>query len=164
MIGVQMRQISKLDLLIGWATTDMCLIPCISCRWCSDQSAKPLLFSSIFCGLLRIHNFDFFSRRCVALYLCSLMRTSRGMPVSPVYHLPHSHGILYTHWFVCWESLTSPVFINIPRTVCLGLKMFPTLKRFPMRRKFSEIPYHKGLRPYRDMFCLKKDGCFFLAS
>jgi hypothetical protein len=53
--------------------------------------------------------------------------------------------MLYTHCFMCWASLTSPVFINVPRSVCLVFKMVMTLKRFPMRMNFSKIPLTYGI-------------------
>jgi hypothetical protein len=37
-------------------------------------------------------HFDFSSRPCVRLYLLLLTPTSKCLPVSPMYHLPLSHG------------------------------------------------------------------------
>jgi hypothetical protein len=53
--------------------------------------------------------------------------------------------MLYTHCFICWASLTGPVFISVPRSVCLVLKMVLTLKRLPMRLSFSEIRLTYGI-------------------
>jgi hypothetical protein len=74
------------------------------------------------------------------------MRTSKDLLVSPIQRLPQSHGILYTHWLVCWASLAGQVFINVPRNVCLVLKMLLALNQFPMRLNFSEIPVTYGIR------------------
>jgi hypothetical protein len=51
----------------------------------------------------------------------------------------------YSHCFVCWSSLTDPVFIKVPRSACLVLKMVLRLKLFPMRLHFSEIPLTYGI-------------------
>jgi hypothetical protein len=66
------------------------------------------------------------------LYLTSLIHTSKYPLVLQMDHQPQSHGILYTHCFVCWASITSPVFINVLQSVCLVLKMVLTLKWFPV--------------------------------
>jgi hypothetical protein len=54
----------------------------------------------------------------------------------------HQEGlsIQYTHCFGCWASLTGPVFVTAPRSICLLLKMLLTVKRFPVSLNFSEIP------------------------
>jgi hypothetical protein len=88
-------------------------------------------------------NFHFLSRPRVRLCLCSLMR-SKTLLVSPMWHLPHSHGTLCTHCFFWWASPICPVFINDPRSVCLVLNMVLTLKRLPMRLNFSETPLTFG--------------------
>jgi hypothetical protein len=84
------------------------LIPCISCMWHWAQSARPSLQSNIFPSSYSCWaNFDFSSKPCVRLYLCSLMHTSKGLLVSPMEHLSQSYGMLYTHCFVCRASLMS---------------------------------------------------------
>jgi hypothetical protein len=83
---------------------------------------------------------DISSRPCVRLYLCSLLHTSKGVLFSLMQHLTQSHGMLYTHCFVCWASLTGPVFISVPWSVCLVLKTVLRLKRFSVQLNFSEIP------------------------
>jgi hypothetical protein len=76
-------------------------------------------------------HFDFSTEPFARFYLCSSMPTSNG--------LPQSHGLLYTHCFVCSASLTGPSFISASRNVCVVLKMVLTLKRFQMGQNFLEI-------------------------
>jgi hypothetical protein len=59
-------------------------------------------------------------------------------------HLPKSYGILYTHCFFCSASLSGPVFINVPQSVSLVLKMVLIFKRLPMYLNFSKIPSTYG--------------------
>jgi hypothetical protein len=106
-------EMSKLGRLIEWSAWDMWADPYIVCMWCLVQSATSSLLSSIFCGLLRLVNFDFSSGSFIRFYLCFLMRTSKGLLVSPMQHLPQSHGILYTHCFDYWASLSGTVFSSI---------------------------------------------------
>jgi hypothetical protein len=113
------------------------------------QSARPSLDSDICISWLSSYafwaDFDFSSRSCVRRYLCSLMCTSKGLLVSPLYHQPQSHGMLNRHCFICRTSLTGPIFISVPRSVCLVFKMILTLKRFPMHLNFSDIPLTYGI-------------------
>jgi hypothetical protein len=53
--------------------------------WCSVQSARPALFFQHIVwprSYARSAHFDFSSRPCVRLYLCSLMPTAKYLPVS----------------------------------------------------------------------------------
>jgi hypothetical protein len=84
-MGVQMGEMSKLGWLIGWSSRDM---------WVDSLYFLYVVFGSIcktFASLQHIlwsslyacwANFYFSSKPCVGLYLCSLMHTSKGLPVS----------------------------------------------------------------------------------
>jgi hypothetical protein len=56
------------------------------------------------------------------------MRTSKGLLVSPMWNLPQSHGMVYTHCFVYRPSLAGQVFISIKRRVRLVLKNWPDIE------------------------------------
>jgi hypothetical protein len=89
-------------------------------------SFQHILWPSSYVWLI---NFHFSYKRHVKLYLCSLMRTSTNLLVPLMQHLPQSHGMLNTYIFVCWALLSGQIFINVPRNVCLALKMVLRWKR-----------------------------------
>jgi hypothetical protein len=85
--GVQMGEMSKLGWLIGWSNRDMwaasfyflyVVLDWICRTFASFQ--RILWLSSYECWA----TFDFSSKPCVKLYLCSLMHSSRGLLVSPM--------------------------------------------------------------------------------
>jgi hypothetical protein len=75
--------------------------------------------------------------------------------------MPQSHGIFYTHCFACWASLIGPVFINVPCSVYLVLKLVVTLKLFPMRPNFWEIPLTYGIVTVPE-YILSEEGWLLL--
>jgi hypothetical protein len=49
-MGVQKGEMSKWSWLMRWSSRDTWANPYISCRWCLDQSVRPLLLSNTFCS------------------------------------------------------------------------------------------------------------------
>lgn len=109
-------------------------------------------------------NFEFSSKPWVKFYIyiciCSIMHSSKGLLVwCNIATLTWN----FTHCFICWGSVISPVFISVPRSVCLVLKIVPTLNQLSVCLNFSEIPvaYEIMIVPW---YVVSEDNdCFLMA-
>jgi hypothetical protein len=100
-MGVHMGQMSKLGWLIGWSIRDMWADPLYFLQVVFGSICKTLTLFQHIWGLLHKHVvlISIFQADLVSSYICA--PTSEGLPVSLMWHLPQSHGTLYTHCFIC---------------------------------------------------------------
>jgi hypothetical protein len=84
------------------------------------------------------------------LRLCSVILVFSGLPVSPIYFFPHSHGMLYMQLFVSWVPFLCLLSVSMVRSVVRDLNAvgFPNL--FPDSGIFFR--YSPDVRYYHSTF------------